>query len=172
MRKPAAHASSRLGAVTLTRLAWPWTGTSYWCHGEGVFVTGVVTADAGAATVMADAATSAPPAAAAYDLALILAPVLGEDAFALAHQVSPRKPLSVLGLGGVSVNSILEVWRYRVRSFPIWRTADDQWMCRVAADGAPMRAARSTPRPEQRSDAEVIAESRDEPEAFAELFDR
>jgi RNA polymerase sigma factor (sigma-70 family) len=35
-----------------------------------------------------------------------------------------------------------------------------------------MRAARSTPRPEQRSDAEVIAESRDEPEAFAELFDR
>lgn len=59
-------------------------------------MTGVFTADAGAATVMADAATSAPPTAAAYDLALILAPVLGEDAFALAHQVSPRRPLSVL----------------------------------------------------------------------------
>ena len=60
-------------------------------------MTGVFTADAGAATVMADAATSAPPTAAAYDLALILAPVLGEDAFALAHQTSPRSPLSVLG---------------------------------------------------------------------------
>ena len=35
-----------------------------------------------------------------------------------------------------------------------------------------MRSARFAPRSEQRSDAEVIAKSRDEPEAFAELFDR
>jgi hypothetical protein len=39
-------------------------------------LTGVFTADAGAATAMVDATTSAPPTAAAYDLALILAPVL------------------------------------------------------------------------------------------------